>query len=469
ISDISLADCQLYFGNGNININGQGFIFGENCDVEGGSSGDCQDCSGFGACCRDSGCAVESSSICTAKGGTYQGDCTDCVSDPCPTSGACCVSTVCSIEADEDTCTITLGGIFLGVGTDCSGSPCAIPPVIGACCFDDAQCANTTESGCSGTWFYDAQCLDDPCPPSPGACCDRFTGLCEDDVIANDCLNSGRDFRGEGSTCALTNCLQPIGACCVDLNCIADQTLQECNDLGGAYLGNFTNCIANICLGGVTIDDPYVETSINYKPEDLWIIETTPDQYITRVLYHMQEEIIVSSVQFGQQDGNANNTIDFMFLIDHSGSMREEILQVATAVPNLATSLASRGFDVRFGFAFFGRGAEHGVPTPRINVLCDCGIDAHIADGLQRVTRCQRGIDDELQGSNEDGFTRNVEYLQRAVNCWGIQGGETSPWSAIQFVIEDSQFSWRSGASKFVFFVTDTHDHERCDNCGTFS
>ena len=114
---------------------------------------------------------------CAAQGGIYQGDCTDCLSQPCPTAGACCVTTTCTVEADQAAC-LAIGGTWLGIDTDCTGDPCAVPPTIGACCFDDGVCTDVIETACSGTWFDSIPCADNPCPPIPGACCDPFSGNC---------------------------------------------------------------------------------------------------------------------------------------------------------------------------------------------------------------------------------------------------------------------------------------------------
>lgn len=462
VNNVSLAQCQDFFGTGNININGTGFTLGQNCNA-----GDCLSCTGFGACCGSHNCFVATEAFCNLVSATYQGDCTDCVSHSCSLEGACCDGDGDCTQEVEDDCR-RAGSSFLGVGISCSPNPCAYPE-IGACCFDDGICSDITESACAdGTWLYDAQCSDFPCPVAVGGCCDPFTGECEDGVTAEDCQNSGRVFAGEGSICAYVDCDQPTGACCIGLNCVGVKTPQECTDLGGQYAGNFSNCIEGLCLG--IDEDPYLDISINYKPNDLWVIETAPDQFVTRVLYHMQEEILVSTLQVAQQAGNANNTIDFMFLIDHSGSMQQEIRRVAEAAPQLAANMLAKGLDIRFGFTFFGRGSDIN-PSPSTSISCACPLPSTIADGLQSTGSCSSGVDDELEGrpTSTGGFTRNVEYLQRALNCWGIGSGSTSPWSAVQFVIEDFQFNWRPAAAKFVFFVTDTHPNESCTDCGSWS
>ncbi len=453
INNSTLEQCKVYYGN---SLPGSGFVVGEICSV-----GGCPNVEN-GACCRPSGCSITATSEqCLSSGGLFFAR-QDCVTTDCPTDGACCDGGGGCTQASEAACEAA-NSTFWGIGASCTPDPCTSPDR-GACCFDDDVCTDTLESACGGTWFYSEKCEDSPCPTTTGACCDPFTGECEDDTFAFDCQN-GKTYLGPGSICSYINCTQPRGACCVGLNCVGGKTLPECTDLGGSYLGHFSNCIEGICLGG--LDDPYSAIAINYKPEDLWVIETAPNEYITRVLYHMQEEINVSSLQAG----NTDNTVDFMFLIDSSGSMFAEIQNVVIAVPDLATSMLSRGLDVRFGFTIFGRGIG-GLPRPPVRHVCECGgsVSSDMADGLQVVTRCKTGNPDQLEGApvTVNGFTRNVEYLQRALNCWGTSGGKTSPWSAIQFCLEDSQFVWRENAAKFVFFITDAHSVE-CSECGSWS
>ena len=84
---------------------------------------------GSGACCSDDGSCLElSPANCSAQGGSYQGNGTDCVPNVCPQPGACCLPDgVCADLLDSD-CQ-TQGGTFQGVGTDCAATEC-----IGACC-----------------------------------------------------------------------------------------------------------------------------------------------------------------------------------------------------------------------------------------------------------------------------------------------------------------------------------------------
>ncbi|MCH2143357.1 MAG: hypothetical protein MK077_10230 [Phycisphaerales bacterium] len=78
-----------------------------------------------GGCCTGESCDIQTGAQCTAAGGTYLGDDTDCLGNPCSTTedvGACCIGGECSIETETDC--HALGGIFTSVGVDCSPNPC---------------------------------------------------------------------------------------------------------------------------------------------------------------------------------------------------------------------------------------------------------------------------------------------------------------------------------------------------------
>jgi len=458
IEEVTFETCSFFYGQ---NGPGANWREGFDCPAQGGPP--CPDHSQDGACCVPQGCIIATENDCTNQSGTFMGVATDCGQDLCV--GACCDGTTCTQESQSD---CELGGrTFLGYGVSCTGpNPCVTPDPIGACCFPDNSCLDVIESACNGTWFDSLLCYNEPCPQDTptGACCDPMTGTCENDVEEIVCAESGRSYQGDGTTCAIVECPQPTGACCINFECQEGLTFSECSASNGTYFGNFSQCIPNICTQDLDLgDSPYVTTDIVFKPEDLWRIEVSDEQYITRVKYHMQEEILVSSTQLNE-DGSSggNNTVDFMFLIDHSGSMDLEIEKVQQAVPTLASDMVAKGLDVRFGFTIFGRGGG-AVPIPQ--TFHDCGGEYYFS-GLQPVPdgACHSG--GGLGDPGEPGFTRNVDYLQQALDCWFIQSGSTAPWAAINFAVNSALFSWRDSASKFVFFVTDTHDESGCESFG---
>ena len=83
-------------------------------------------------------------------------------------------------------------------------------------------------------------------PPPSGACCDDATGICTDDVLGDECKESGRRYGGDASTCETLAepCLAPTGACCDDATgiCTNDVTEADCTDMAFRYGGNDTTC-----------------------------------------------------------------------------------------------------------------------------------------------------------------------------------------------------------------------------------
>ena len=456
IDDVTLAECQTYYGNtpvppGYWRI---GISCGTNCPSITG-----------GACCLPSGCEVKTEAKCSGAQGTWQGNQTDCISDPCVAIGACCDGVGGCTEETEDDCDL-VPGTWLGLGTDCTPDPCADP--IGACCYDTGFCANTIEEGCtSGTWFYASTCDEEPCSAFTGCCCSPWDGECTDELTLEECLALGYSYQGHGTICAYIENPIPTGACCIGEECVDGLTAAGCAVQGGGYLGNHTNCITDICIEGE--DDPYSATNITYKPEDLWVIETAPEQYVTRVLYHIQEEITGTSIN-QTQSGGAVAVADFMFVIDYSNTMQTAINSVRDAVPTLAADMLTKGIDARFGLTIFGRGAEGGTPDPGTAHSCNCtvSLESEMFNGLQSTQLCYQS-GQSLDGV-EGGFTRNVGYLQQALNCWKVNTGRVSPYSAIQFAVNDSTFDWRDNSAKYVFFITDEDDTEcKAAGCGSYT
>jgi hypothetical protein len=79
-----------------------------------------------GACCFPSGaCDVMLAAACTAGGGTYHGDNSDCITVNCPQppTGACCLPNGSCVIDWEGGC-IAQGGLYHGNGTDCAAITC---------------------------------------------------------------------------------------------------------------------------------------------------------------------------------------------------------------------------------------------------------------------------------------------------------------------------------------------------------
>jgi hypothetical protein len=154
-----------------------------------------------------------------ALNGTYQGDCTDCLSTTCPRVGACCLpSGICLDNVTPGACTGPLGGIFQGVCTDCSTITCG--PTGGACCF---SCATY--------------------PGGPPATCIDVAGL------ADCCAIQGLYIPG--TTCATTSCTATV--CPADMDGDNDVDVFDF----GVVSGNFGKCVPAIfgrCDGDLNCD-----------------------------------------------------------------------------------------------------------------------------------------------------------------------------------------------------------------------
>jgi hypothetical protein len=117
-----------------------------------------------GCCYPDGSCAETTLADCT---GTWQGQGTHCVANPCA-NGACCYPDGSCAETTPADCT----GDWQGPGTHCDPNPCAL----GACC--DAvtgACSVVLQTACTGPWQLGVSCDPNPCcPGDPNTFCDSF-------------------------------------------------------------------------------------------------------------------------------------------------------------------------------------------------------------------------------------------------------------------------------------------------------
>lgn len=196
---------------------------------------------GGGACCLTSGSCIEvgQSTDCTAQGGTYLGDGTDCDPNPCaqPT-GACCHANGTCISALTQSQCSAFGDVWT-VNQTCEQVACTPR---GACCRAGGCLTLVPPANCTaigGVYAGDGtDCAAQVC--AAGACC-----LPDGSCIANfgfQCLTLGGVFQGPGTTCTPNPCPQPKGACCFDEFCIAEQLEAECLIAAGVWVGPFTTC-----------------------------------------------------------------------------------------------------------------------------------------------------------------------------------------------------------------------------------
>ncbi|MCK4341561.1 MAG: hypothetical protein KAY37_07560, partial [Phycisphaerae bacterium] len=88
----------------------------------------------------------------------------------------------------------------------------------------------------TNTLYDRALCLEGVYIPTYGACCDDYTGLCDDNVEYLVCLASGGRFA-EGVLCInLDPPCGPTGACCdADLVCLFTCVEADCDAVGGTW------------------------------------------------------------------------------------------------------------------------------------------------------------------------------------------------------------------------------------------
>ncbi|MBT8485284.1 MAG: hypothetical protein KJO43_06875 [Phycisphaerae bacterium] len=120
---------------------------------------------------------------------------------------------------------------------------------MGACCFEDGSCTDTTATGCSslggdfqgeGTTCARIEC------PLLGACC-LALGRCLETTPAL-CEAVGGEFFGLGFPCASAKCVDlEFGICCFGSECV-ETSLASCDADAGVYVGSGVSCDGKICF-----------------------------------------------------------------------------------------------------------------------------------------------------------------------------------------------------------------------------
>ena len=148
------------------------------------TDGSCQNDTTNGQCCLD---------LCEYQG-EWQGPATNCNDVTCSVvvTGACCVGTSC-YNYDEDFC-IQSGGQYWGDETNCNDAnvDCGTePPIVGACCYTDADGVSQCFNGQT-----EPECVD-YCNSNPDSVC---------------------EWQGSQTDCSTAQCDETPGACCT-LSC----------------------------------------------------------------------------------------------------------------------------------------------------------------------------------------------------------------------------------------------------------
>jgi len=166
----------------------------------------------IGACCVNGICVGDqTASACAANGtgSSWGGAGTTCATFICPEAiGSCCNGVVCTAGVAQSLC---ITGTFT-VNNTCTPNPC---DPSAACCFSNSSCLIRPSVECATlTGIYQgigSVCSPSPCPPAlPGACC---TGAaCAVSADALTCFTSGGQFKGAGSVCVPSPCFVASGA-----------------------------------------------------------------------------------------------------------------------------------------------------------------------------------------------------------------------------------------------------------------
>ena len=216
-----------------------------------------------GACCLGiDGCITLPETVCVLISGSFKGVATSCCEGICDI-GACCLPTGECEEISVNFCDV-LAGNYQGDGQVCIDDPC-VNLLEGACCYVDTFCVTITEEACialrlafnpddefpENSWNGAADCSTSTCDPAAlGACC-LVDGTCAQQTLA-DCQAVGGTFVTEGISCDFISCAAPLvqGACCLpDLPC-ANILEGACFNLGGVYQGDGVECNTNPCAKG---------------------------------------------------------------------------------------------------------------------------------------------------------------------------------------------------------------------------
>lgn len=92
----------------------------------------------------------------------------------------------------------------------------------------------------TGDWALAAVWSSLDCTPGFGACC-KLDGTCEE-MFQGDCEDVGGTYQGDGSDCADADCPVPTGACCFSNGFCLEMTEGDCSGAGGTYSGHGSVC-----------------------------------------------------------------------------------------------------------------------------------------------------------------------------------------------------------------------------------
>jgi len=161
------------------------------------------------------------------------------------------------------------------------------------------------------------------------------------------------------------------------------------------------------------------------------------EQFVIRQ-FRLGGEVFVDSPPFNFENlgTGANRKLDIAFVLDTTGSMKEEIAGVRDSVRNFADRLRETGFDLRLAAVTFG------------DVVND-PTGSRDPDGIPRPV-----LD----------FTPEVDTFKDFVGSLSARGGGDGPevsLDATQFAANN--LTWRPDAHKVIIVITDATAHQRDD------
>ena len=128
---------------------------------------------------------------------------------------------------------------------------------------------------------------------------------------------------------------------------------------------------------------------------------------------------------------NGNGEVDYLFLVDATGSMQEEIDGFGSGLAAFATEINTRGLDARFAIIVYGWDAE---------LILDWTSDSTLVESIFGQIRAASSTNvNYLHDWVEAGF----ELIRMSLNA--------APYSA--FTRCDCQLTWRSGALRYLLLV----------------
>jgi len=161
----------------------------------------------------------------------------------CPQpEAACCLTDGTCLAATQTDCD-ALNGDWTDPGVSCDDTDCQLPA--GACCVESTgACVEVDEVTClnfGGIFTMGTTCVDLTCFPE-GACCTTL-GDCVGPLAPDDCEGLGGLFMGDGTECASVTCPEPVGWCCPeDGSFCTEQTESICDAFGAVWGGPGTTC-----------------------------------------------------------------------------------------------------------------------------------------------------------------------------------------------------------------------------------